>query len=277
MRTTYETLELNVDGPIVEVLLNRPGKRNAINFAMVREFENVLAEAKYDRSVHVVTVCGNGKVFSAGHDLADVSEVAAAAARGEPHPDVDPLAPPNLMKSWYFPKPLIAGVHGFVGPEALKTIANFDFVIAAHGTRFSYEQARVRTSAPGGNPLVFLLPMRMWKKLVLMGGWFDADQALDVHFVQRVVDEQDLRAEVRAWAEHLATMPNEDVQIAKQGIHRQYELMGMINIELVQNRLPTGVSNPPDGFWTQAVGSGAHLTEALRNRDEGVDPTVTKV
>ena len=64
MRTDYETLLVRVDGPIVEVLLNRPAKRNAINFALVREFNAVLAEAKYDRSVRVVTVCGEGKVFS---------------------------------------------------------------------------------------------------------------------------------------------------------------------------------------------------------------------
>jgi hypothetical protein len=34
---------------------------------------------------------------------------------------------------------------------------------------FSYEQARVRTSTPGGNPLLFVLPVRVWKKLILMG------------------------------------------------------------------------------------------------------------
>jgi hypothetical protein len=54
-----------------------------------------------DPSVRVVTVCGAGKVFSAGQDLADVKEVADAAARGEPHPEVDALARPTLMKSWY--------------------------------------------------------------------------------------------------------------------------------------------------------------------------------
>ena len=50
MHTQYETLLVTVDGPIVEVLLNRPAKRNAINFAMVRDFNSVLAEAKYDNA-----------------------------------------------------------------------------------------------------------------------------------------------------------------------------------------------------------------------------------
>jgi enoyl-CoA hydratase len=276
MRTEYETLLVTADGPIVEVLLNRPAKRNAINFQMVREFNSVLAEAKYDKRVRVVTVGGEGSVFSAGHDLADVKGVAEAREQGVPHPEVDPLLPEVPMRSWYFPKPLIAGVHGFVGPEALKTIATFDFVLAASGTRFSYEQARVRTSAPGGNPLVFLLPMRVWKKLLLMGGWFTAEQALDFHFVQRVVAAADLRAQVRAWAEHLATMPSGDVQIAKQGIHRQYELMGMLAMEMLQNRLPPLPADEADQFWDQ-VEPGGDVRKALAARDLGVDPAVTRV
>jgi enoyl-CoA hydratase/carnithine racemase len=278
MHTEYETLLINVDGPIVEVLLNRPERRNAINFQMVREFNSVLADAKNDDSVRVVTVCGEGKVYSAGHDLTDVRAVAAAAERGERHPEVDPLLPEGLMPCWYFPKPLIAGVHSFVGPEALKTIANFDFVIAASGTRFSYEQSRIRTSAPGGNPLVFLLPMRVWKKLLLLGGWFSAEQALDFHFVQRVVDEADLRAEVRAWAEQLAMMPPRDVQVAKQGIHRQYELMGLADIALVQNRLPSGALEQGGDFWSQVgeAKSGCVRT-AVGARDSAADLGISQI
>lgn len=277
MNTDYKTLIVEADGPILNVTLNRPEKRNAINFQMVHEFEDVLGSAKHDRSVRVVTVCGAGKVFSAGHDLADVQGMAQAAAKGERHPEVDPLGPPPFIKSWYFPKPLIAGVHGFVGPEAMKTIATFDFVIAAKGTRFSYEQARIRTSAPAGNPLVFLLPMRVWKKMVLMGGWFDADQALGFDFVQRVVEEEDLRSEVQVWAEHLAMMPTADVQIAKQGIHRQYELMGMLNMEFLQNRLPSPSAQENDSWWEQAEGKGEGFRKAIQDRDAGVDSTVTRV
>jgi 1,4-dihydroxy-2-naphthoyl-CoA synthase len=45
MQTQYETLLVKVDGPIVEVLLNRPAKRNAINFQMVKDLNSVLWSA----------------------------------------------------------------------------------------------------------------------------------------------------------------------------------------------------------------------------------------
>ena len=74
----------------------------------------------------------------------------------------------------------------------------------------------------------------------MLGGWFSAQQALELHFVQRVVDEGELRSVVRECAEKLKAIPPVDVQITKQGMHRQYELMGMINMALLHNRLPPG-------------------------------------
>lgn len=272
MRTTYNTLRVEVDGPIADVILDRPEKRNAINFEMVHELDDALTEAATDDAVRVVTLRGAGPVFSAGHDLHDVQELARAQARGEHHPELDPLAPPRLMRAWYFPKPLVAGVHGFVGPEALKILANVDFVLAAPGTRFSYEQSRVATGAPGGNPLPFLLPLRVWKKLLMMGGWFDAEQALDFHFVQRVVPADELAAEVRSWATYLATGPDRAaLEAAKLGIHRQYELMGLANMELVQNRIDRRGEDLAS--WDTGQGLGA----ALASRDAGADPGISRV
>ncbi|MCU1486516.1 MAG: short chain enoyl-CoA hydratase [Actinomycetia bacterium] len=271
MRTDYTTLLVNVDGPVVEVVLNRPEKRNAINFEMDHELDDVLTEAALDDDVRAVMVRGAGACFSAGHDLADQKELAAAKSSGERHPEVDPLSQPRLMRSWYFPKPLIAGVHGFVGPEALKIISHFDFVLAAPGTRFSYEQARIATSAPGGTALPFLLPMRVWKKLILMGGWFDAEQALDFHFVQRIVPEEELPGVLREWAEYLAAGPIEAMKIAKMGIHRQYELMGMANMEMVQNRIDRRGTDMAS--WDASGGVAA----AVQQRDAVSDPTISKV
>jgi len=120
--------------------------------------------------------------------------------------------------------------------------------------------------------------MRVWKKLLLLGGWFTAEQALDFHFVQRVVDEAELRAEVRAWAEQLAMMPAADVQVAKQGIHRQYELMGLADMALVQNRLPSGSLEQGGGFWNH-VGEAKHggVRAAVGSRDTAADPGISRI
>ena len=71
-------------------------------------------------------------------------------------------------------------------------------------------------------------------------------------------------------------MPVGDVQIAKQGIHRQYELMGMLAMEMLHNRLPPPPAGQAGQFWDQ-VEAGGDVRGALDARDAGVDPTVTRV
>jgi hypothetical protein len=73
-------------------------------------------------------------------------------------------------------------------------------------------------------------------------------------------------------------MPPADVQVAKQGIHRQYELMGLADIALVQNRLPSGALEQGGAFWGQ-VGKersgGVHA--AVGSRDTAADSDISRI
>ena len=272
MRTEFETLLVKVDGPVCEVVLNRPQARNAWNAQMHQDFDEVLNEATDDSAIKVMTLRGAGKIFSAGHDLKEVAQ--GYSTIGKPS-GWDPHRSPQLHRAWYFHKPIIAGVHEYVGPVANTTLACCDFVIAAEGTRFSYEQTR----RGGGNivtsPMPLLLPMRVWKKLYMMGGWMDAQQALSLHLVQRVVPRDQLDAEVRRWADQIALIPTRQVQVAKEGIHRQYELMGLANMALVQNQISGHGSAEDMGWFQEVIDKG--LKAALKERDAEFDQDVAKI
>src|ERR1700682_853151 len=131
MYNKYEFFSVNQDGPVLEITINRPNERNAITFAMEEELDNLLHTATDDDSVRVVTLRGAGKLFSAGHDLKEVAEgyIKNAIPSGR-----DPHRIPKLRRMWYFPKPIIAAVHEFVGPIAMDLVAHCDFVMAAEGT-----------------------------------------------------------------------------------------------------------------------------------------------
>lgn len=272
MRTEFETLIVKTDGPICEITLNRPEVRNAWNAQMHADYDEALNEAADDDAIKAVTLRGAGKIFSAGHDLKEVAE--GYATIGKPS-GWDPHRSPQLNRAWYFHKPIIAGVHEYCGPIATRQLACVDFVIAAHGTRFSFEQTR----RGGGNvvfdPMPLMLPLRVWKKLYMMGGWMDAEQALDLHFVQRVVAREELDLVVRRWAEQIALIPTRQVQVAKEGIHRQYELMGLANMALVQNQI-SGHGSAEDKAWFQDV-IDKGLKEALKGRDDDFDQDIAKI
>jgi enoyl-CoA hydratase/carnithine racemase len=251
--------------PILYVTFNRPEVRNAITAEMERQIDHILDEAEDDDEVRVVVFRGKGKVFSAGRDFRTYDP---ATHR---HQEI-----PRLNRAWYFRKPVVVGVHGFVGPVAWRLIACFDFVLAVAGTRFSFEAARSGGDAPGGSPLAFQLPMQVLKKLSLMGGWMDAEQALQFQVVQRLVPTvEELDVELDKWARHLAEMPTEQVQNIKISIHRLYELMGMAQMELVQNRVSGHGNSSGDVFYEAVKSKG--LGEALKGRDSKFDPDVARV
>jgi enoyl-CoA hydratase/carnithine racemase len=269
MYDKYEFFSIKQDGPVLEITINRPNERNAVTFAMEEEIDNILLTATDDDSVRVVTLRGAGKVFSAGHDLKEVAARHAGGSGSLPH------RIPKLRRMWYFPKPIIAAVHEFVGPIAIDIIAHCDFVIAAEGTRFSFEQARMGAGIIYWSPMVFMFPMRVWKKLTMTGGWFTAEQGLKWDFVQRVVPREDLDATVRAWANEIALVPPQQTKSARTGIHRQYELMGLAAMALTQNAISGHGADVDREFFRRVLDGG--VSKALKFRQTGADDSITQV
>ena len=268
----FQTLSVSRKGPVLEVLLNRPEARNAVTFRMEDEITEMLNLAADDDDVRVVTLRGAGKLFSAGHDLKEVAQGYVDDAKPS---GVDPHRIPALRSMWYFPKPIIAGVHEYVGPIAQDILAHCDCVIAAEGTRFSFEQARMGAGVVYWSPLVFMFPMRVWKKLMMTGGWYTAEQAEKWDFVQRVVPADRVEDEVRAWAEEIALVPPQQTKAAKLGIHRQYELMGLVNMALVGNVVSGHGADEDRQFFRTVLDEG--LREALAFRHSDSDQTITQV
>jgi enoyl-CoA hydratase len=267
----FKTILANRRGPVLELVLNRPEVRNAINHQLEVEWNAALDAAEDDDEIRVVTITGNGPHFSAGHDLKEVAGMLSNDHAANAFRRV-----PQLERSWYFKKPLVVGVHGYVGPHANHMIGPADFVVAAADTRFSFEQTRMGGGGAGGTVLAFLVPMRALKKLYMMGGWFDAETALSWQYVQRVVPTaDDVRREVASWADQLTKIPARQLATAKEGIHRIYELMGLLDVMGVQNKL-SGHGSTQDMSWFQTV-QDKGLREALKIRDAQFDQKTAKI
>lgn len=268
----FETILVDRKGPVFEIVLNRPEARNAITYPMEREILMACRVAADDPEIKVITLRGNGKLFCAGHDLKEVAEGYASVAR----PAGKPYRLPGLFGMWYCPKPIIAAVHEFVGPMGMvDLLAHCDFILAAEGTRFSFEQARFGGGNLSYSPIVFQLPPRVWMKMCMVGGWFDAEQALKWDFVQRVVPQDKLLDELDRWAEQIAQVPIEQLTATKTNLHRQFELMGLANMALVQNQ-GSGHGDTEDKKFFQMV-MEVGMQEALKFRQQGVDSEMMRV
>ncbi|MBE0479561.1 MAG: enoyl-CoA hydratase/isomerase family protein [Dehalococcoidia bacterium] len=213
-------------GMITEIILNRPEKRNAVTLEMERRIGEILEEADRDDNVRVVTFTGNGPIFSAGHDLVEAAEVVRCDEPG------NYIAKSLIQRRgqfwwpiWEFSKPTIAGVHGYVGPIANVIAGATDFCIAAEGTRFSWEQALI-----GGGPGFFeplLIGIRRAKQVMMMDGWYSAEQGFQWGFVNKIVPADKLREEVRAWAEKICKYAPQQIMANKHGINMMVENLGL--------------------------------------------------
>jgi enoyl-CoA hydratase len=269
----YETITGNLDGGVLDLLLNRPAQRNAISHKMMADFDDALDQAELDDEVRAVMLRGAGPVFSAGHDLKE-------QASGQSFPDLlfplaNPSVAPALPRAWYFRKPLIAGVHGYVGPYGLALVSLCDFVIAAEGTKFSCEVFRSTAPEMPWLALYQQLPMRAIKKLFLMGGWLDAEEALHFHLAQRVVPPDELQAETERWARQAALIPTAIYGSSKETIHRTYELMGLGLAHTVLKRW--GPPRPPAASDFARTLQEKGLKEAVRERDAKFDSGISRV
>src|SRR5919106_1002689 len=180
----YEQIAVRRDGSVVTITLNRPDKLNAMTGVMSDELLEVFTSVRDDDDARAIVVTGAGRGFCAGQDLTEFESAYRAGER----PDIRE----HLEHSYHrlipvvvsTPKPVIAAVNGVAAGAGVSLAAACDIRIAAEEARFT--QAF---------------------ELSITGEVIDAETALEIGLVNRVVDGDALEDEVSGLAARLAAMP----------------------------------------------------------------------
>jgi enoyl-CoA hydratase len=205
-----------VAGAMAEIVLNRPEVLNAINGAMHRGVLAALDRAAGDDAIRAVVLRGSGRAFSAGGDL-------KAVAAGE-----DVGHPAALGQAiWNLSKPVIAAVHGYCLGQACELAAVCDLTVATTTAKFG----EVEINYGWGPPLPitpFALGLKRAKEVLLLGEIFDAELAMQIGLVNRVVSDAGLDAEVAGIADRIAGLKPEAVAANKKLVNSRYEQAGFV-------------------------------------------------
>jgi enoyl-CoA hydratase len=185
----------------VEILtINRPEARNAINGAVSQAMSSALDELGDDDGVAVVVLTGAGdKAFSAGMDL-------KAFASGEGASIIGASGGFAGIAKRDFAKPLIAAVNGSALAGGCEIMLSCDLVVAVEHAQFGIPEAK-RGLIAGAGALIRLpkrLPMAVALELALTGDPIDADRALALGLVNRVVPADRLIDEALGLARRIA-------------------------------------------------------------------------
>ncbi len=203
----FETLLMEVAGGVATITLNRPERRNAINARMASELVSAVGTFDADPRVRCAVVTGAGASFCSGGDVKEMGEVVVGRKKMEKE-IVRHFSEP-VLKFWETPKPIIASINGDAVGGGLSLALACDLRIAARRARFGMAFVRIGLMPDLGG--TYLLPRVVGpaKALELMftGDLFDADEALRLGVVHRVVADGELEKEARALAERLARGP----------------------------------------------------------------------
>jgi enoyl-CoA hydratase/carnithine racemase len=197
----FSSLTLSADAPIARLTLNRPERLNALSREALMEIIAAAEVLGQTTDVKVVIVGGTGRAFSAGFDLGGFA--------GEPTLEGFDLGRRMANAVSAIPAITVAAIHGHCVGGAVVLAAACDIRIAAQATRFAIPEVDLGIPLGwGGIPrLVRELGPALTKELVLTCRPFTAAEAQASRFLNRVVADDELEAEVDALASELASKP----------------------------------------------------------------------
>lgn len=255
-----------IDG-VAWVTMNRPSFNNAQNGQMTYALDDAFVRATNDDAVKCIVLAGNGKHFSAGHDIGTPGR--------DLHFEFDKrlMLPPHtnkpaaellytreqeqylgLCRRWRdIPKPTIAMVQGACIAGGLMLAWVCDLIVASEDAFFQ-DPVNPLMGIPGVEYFAhaYELPPRVAKEFLLLGERMPAGRAYDFGMVNKVVPREELRAATEAWAKKLAGQGRLGNWLTKQAVNHVEELRGkrsamdtvfhMHHFAHAQNDLVTGDS-----------------------------------
>lgn len=216
----YRDIQLQLDGQMATLLLNRPQKRNALSLNTLREMIHALKGLAARQEVRVVVLRGKGPIFSAGHDLKELAEGDLQDYR---HIFADCMKMMLLLHE--IPQPVIAGVHGIATAAGCQLVAACDLAIATENARFATPGVKIGFFCT--TPMVPLSRAVGRKKALEMlftGEFISAQEAMQFGLVNQIVPADELDDAIRMLAEHICQFSREVVGAGKATFYHQIEM-----------------------------------------------------
>ncbi|MCH7843109.1 MAG: enoyl-CoA hydratase/isomerase family protein [Chloroflexi bacterium] len=197
---------LDSTAPVATVTFNRPKQRNAISFAMWRDFSNIMRKLDADRDVRAVVITGAGEeAFSAGADIQDFEEHRSNSTKGRVYNDVVNGALQTLSD---MATPTISMIRGFAVGGGCELAVATDLRIASDDSRMGIPVGKLGISighremrglvdlVGKGNALYILLSARL----------LDAQESLRIGLVNQVVRPEELHDYTYKLANDIASL-----------------------------------------------------------------------
>ena len=220
--TSYENILVAFEEGVKTITINRPTKLNALNIATIKELHHAFKKAEKDPDTKVIIVTGSGeKAFVAGADISEfadfsVSQGEQLAAQGQ-----------ALLFDFvaYSSTPIIAAVNGFALGGGLELAMAAHFRIASDNAKMGLPEVSLGVIPGYGGTQ--RLPQLVGKghalELIMTAAMIDAQQALQIGFVNHVTTQEELLPLARKLADKIKKNSSVAIAAAIEAVNAGYE------------------------------------------------------
>ena len=210
-----EVLSETVAAGVVQITMNRPERKNALDRASYAGLIAAIAAAEADASIRAVLLTGAGGCFTSGNDIKDFA-IAAASGEG-PRIAIDFLTAISTAR-----KPIVAAVEGFAVGIGTTMLLHCDLAFAGEGATFRLPFVTLGLSPEGGSS--YLLPLVAGAKkaaeLLMLGEAFGTEAAMQAGLLNAVVSQGTALDHALGKAKALAALPPESMALTKRLLKR---------------------------------------------------------
>jgi enoyl-CoA hydratase/carnithine racemase len=220
-------LLLREDTPegVAVLTLNRPAARNSLSLRMLETLEKAFAAIGDDARVRCVVLAANGPVFSAGHDLKEITAHRADPDGGRGFYDRAMTSCAQVMQAiTALPQPVIAAVQGVATAAGCQLVATCDLAVASEHARFATPGVDIGLfcSTPAV-PLARAVPRKAAMEMLLTGEMISAAEAHRIGLVNRVVPADQVMETAMGLARQIASRSALTVRLGKRAFYAQIE------------------------------------------------------
>ena len=218
-------VEFEVDGHVALVTLNRPESRNAFNPEALVRLYNAFQEIEKNENIRVAVITGSGdKAFCAGADLGQLITLMNGARQPENDWDTKYLEDVSKKGSYLMNKdtvkPVVAAINGHAIAGGMELVQGTDIRVAVPGAKFGLQEVKWAIFPAGGSTVKLprQIPYAKAMELMLTGDLISAQEALELGFLNYVVEPSKLMGKVMEIADKLAANGPIAVQAIRKSV-----------------------------------------------------------
>jgi enoyl-CoA hydratase len=235
---SYSLIKISEKDGISQLTISRPDAMNALNSAFFREFKDYLKNLSSDIKALVIT--GEGKAFVAGADIAEMAEMNSEQAL-----EFSRTGQEVFRMLQEFDIPVIAAVNGFALGGGCELAMACDIRLAGDKAKFGQPEVSLGLipGYAGTQRMPRLVGLGNALYYLMTGDYMNAEEALRIGLVQKVVETENLLNEARALAEKIISKGPSAVAKVKKVAREGLELSLQVGSELEQKEFASLFGN----------------------------------